>query len=113
MCDEEGYAKLIKRGEPDFIELKSYVWVGASQNYYKVENMPYLKEMEEFMNKLLKHLPEYEYLREHIPSRAILLIKKYLNKKSWINFPKFFNMIEQNKKFTAEDYCSENMKENE
>ncbi|MEK6823665.1 MAG: 4-demethylwyosine synthase TYW1 [Nanoarchaeota archaeon] len=112
MCDEKGYTELIRRGEPDFIELKSYVWVGASQNFYKVENMPYIEDMKKFMNKLLKKLPEYEYLREHTPSRAILLIKKSLKKKSWINFPKFFEMIEQNKKFTAEDYCSKIMMPN-
>ncbi len=113
MCDLEGYAQLIHRGNPDFLELKSYVWVGASQNFYKVQNMPYIDDMKQFTNQLLGYLPEYEYLREHRPSRAILLIKKSLNKKSWINFPKFFEMIESNKKFTAEDYCSEVMLSNE
>ena len=106
MCDENGYAELIKIGNPDFIELKSYVHVGASRNFYSQENMPTLKEMEIFMNKLLNHLPDYEYLRQHYHSRAILLIKKSLNKKSWINFPKFFKMIEKNHPFNAEDYCS-------
>ena len=112
MRDEKGYAELIKRGEPDFIELKSYVWVGESQNYYQVKNMPNMEEMKKFMNNLLKKLPEYEYAREHLPSRAILLMKKSLKKKCWINFPKFFDMIEQNKKFTAEDYCSKMIQPN-
>jgi len=107
MHDEKGYAELIRRGNPDFVELKSYVWVGASQNYYLVKNMPTMNEMKKFMNKLLKKLPEYEYMREHLPSRAILLMKKSLNKKAWINFPKFFELIESGKKFNAEDYCSE------
>src|SRR3989338_6462623 len=113
MHDEKGYAELIRRGNPDFVELKSYVWVGASQNYYLVKNMPTMNEMKKFMNKLLKKLPEYEYMREHLPSRAILLMKKSLNKKAWINFPKFFELIESGKKFNAEDYCSEIMKPNE
>ena len=113
MCDEKGYAELIKRGNPDFVELKSYVWVGASQKFYKTQNMPYIEDMKKFMDQLLKYLPEYEYLREHKPSRAILLIKKSLNKKAWINFPKFFELIESGKKFKAEDYCSKIMKPNE
>ena len=113
MCDEKGYAELIKRGNPDFIELKSYVWVGASQGHYKVENMPKMEDMKEFMKKLLEKLPEYEYMREHLPSRAILLIKKSLKKKCWINFPKFFDMVESGKKFKAEDYCEKIIQPNE
>jgi len=106
MEDLEGYAKLIQKGSPDFIELKSYVWVGGSQKNYKVENMPRIKSMEEFSKKLLEHLPEYEYIRTHIPSRAILLMKKSLNKKCWIDFPKFFELIESKNNFNAEDYSN-------
>src|SRR3989344_5378788 len=56
--------------------------------------------------ELLKLLPEYEYIREHIPSRVVLLAKKSLKKKVWINFPKFFRLLETGKEFKAEDYCS-------
>ena len=113
MCDVKGYAELIKRGNPDFIELKSYVWVGESQNFYKVENMPYMEDLENFMKELLKEIPEYEYTKEHIPSRAILLIKKSLKKKCWINFPRFFDLIESGKKFKAKDYCSKVIQPND
>ncbi|KHO55432.1 MAG: hypothetical protein QT10_C0001G0036 [archaeon GW2011_AR19] len=113
MCDVGGYVELIKKGNPDFVELKSYVWVGASQGHYKVENMPQMEDMKEFMKNLLEKLPEYEYMREHIPSRAILLMKKSLKKKCWINFPKFTEMVEKGKKFKAEDYCSEIIQPNE
>ena len=106
------YAELIRRGNPDFIELKSYMWVGESQKYYKVQNMPYMEDMKEFTKKLLEELPEYEYLSRHEPSRAILLGKKSLNKKHWINFPKFFELVESGKDFEAEDYCSEKMERN-
>lgn len=113
MCDYKGYASLIKRGMPDFVELKSYVWVGEGRKNYKINNMPTLKDMEEFMKKLLKELPEYEYIKTHKPSRAILLVRKSLNKKTWINFPKFFEMIEEGKDFSMEDYASENIVGNE
>ncbi|MEM3113026.1 MAG: 4-demethylwyosine synthase TYW1 [Candidatus Pacearchaeota archaeon] len=106
MTDLQGYANLIKRGDPDFLELKSYVWVGASQNYYKVQNMPRMEEVRDFANNLLELLPEYEIMREHLPSRVILLIKKSLKRKCWIDFPKFFQMLEENKNFTVEEYCS-------
>lgn len=112
MSHEKEYAELIKRGSPDFIELKSYVWVGASQKNYEVNNMPYMKDLREFMNQLLKYLPEYEYVREHIPSRAILLAKKSFNKKTWINFPKFFELIKSKKNFNAKDYSSKEIQSN-
>jgi tRNA wybutosine-synthesizing protein 1 len=112
MEDLQGYADLIKKGNPDFIELKSYMWVGESQKSYKRENMPNMEEVREFTSELLKYLPDYELIREHIPSRVTLLIKKSLNKKSWINFPKFFELLENKKPFTAEDYCSKIMMPN-
>ena len=106
MAGLQGYADLIKRGSPDFIELKSYMWVGESQRNYKPNNMPFMDDVRQFSKDLLEYLPEYELMREHIPSRVVLLIKKSLKKKCWIDFPKFFNLLEQNKPFTAEDYCS-------
>jgi len=106
MTDLEGYANLIRRGDPDFLELKSYMWVGASQHEYNRENMPNMDEVRQFSKDILEHLPEYEFMREHLPSRVVLLIKKSLNKKSWIDFPKFMDLLESNQDFTAEDYCS-------
>lgn len=107
MEDVKGYSDLIKRGMPDFIELKSYVHVGASRNYYEHQNMPLLLDMEEFMKKLLKELPEYEFIKMHKPSRAILLARKSLNKKTWINFPKFFELANSNQDYTVEYYASD------
>ncbi|MBI2629058.1 4-demethylwyosine synthase TYW1 [Candidatus Pacearchaeota archaeon] len=112
MTDLQGYADLINRGKPDFIELKSYVWVGESQRNYKPSNMPFMDDVRQFSKKLLEYLPDYEIMREHIPSRVVLLIKKSLKKKCWIDFPKFFQLLEQNKPFTAEDYCSKVMMPN-
>ncbi len=113
MCDFEGYSELIKRGMPDLVELKSYVWVGAGRKNYQINNMPTMEEVEKFSNELLQYLPEYEYIRVHKPSRAILLAKKSLNKKVWINFPKFFTMIEEGNDFDTEDYASEIIMPNE
>ena len=113
MTDLEGYAKLIRKGNPNVLELKSYVWVGASQDHYKVENMPFIEDIREFTNKLLEKLPEYEIMREHLPSRVILLIKKDLNKKCWINFPKFFDLIESKSNYTSEDYSNKSITSNE
>ena len=105
--------ELIKRGSPDVIELKSYVHVGESRRFYNQKNMPTLDDMKVFMNKLLTYLPNYEFIRQHIPSRAILLIRKDLKKKAWINFPKFFDLIESGKEPITEEYSSTMMTGNE
>lgn len=112
MDDLEGYATLIRRGDPDFVELKSYVWVGASQSYYKPQDMPFIEDIRKFANELIKIMPEYEVMREHLPSRVILLIKKDLKRKCWINFLKFFEMVEKGESFEAEDYCSKVIEKN-
>ncbi|PIO00830.1 4-demethylwyosine synthase TYW1, partial [Candidatus Pacearchaeota archaeon CG09_land_8_20_14_0_10_30_9] len=108
----EEYAKLISKGSPDFVELKSYMWVGESQKNYKVENMPYMEDMKIFMENILEFLPGYEFLSSHESSRAILLGKKSLNKKHWINFSKFFELVNSKKDYVAEDYSSEVMQPN-
>ncbi len=90
MIEPENYAKLIKKASPDFIEVKGYMWVGASQERLKFENMPKSYEIEEFAMKVLEHLDDYEYVTEHSPSRVILLAKKKFNKQTWIDYPKFF-----------------------
>ena len=112
MCNAGEYAKLMQKGMPDFVELKSYMWIGGGRANYKLSNMPSMKEVQEFSKELLKFLPDYEYIAEHIPSRAVLIAKKSLNKKTFIDFNKFFELINSGKEFKAEDYSSEKMIEN-
>ncbi len=90
MCDEEGWAELVKKGDPDFIEIKSYMWLGASKERLKITNSPTHEETKEWGMKLLKLLPDYEYIDEQISSRVIMLAKKNLNKNTKIDFKNFF-----------------------
>ena len=105
----EGYAKLIKRGQPNFIEAKSYMHVGASQKYHKADDMPSQQEVMEFSKKIIEHLPEYEIVDEHEPSRAVLMMKKSLNKKRYIDFHTFFDIANSGKKAATEEYSKEQM----
>jgi len=91
MIEPENYAKLIQRANADFIEVKSYMFVGASQNRLKFENMPKCDEIIEFTKEILKYLPGYEYITHHAPSRVSLIAKKSLNKQTWISFKEFFD----------------------
>ena len=112
MHNLEGYKKLIERGNPDFIEIKGYMHVGASQERLKRENMPLHDEVKEFGLKLLELLPEYEFASEHIPSRVILLAKKKWHKKTWIDYSRFFELVnvaggkDYPENLNAEDYTA-------
>ncbi len=72
------YAKLFERANPDFLEIKAYMFLGYSRKRLRKENMPFHKDVLEFSGKLLKYLKSFELIDEHEPSR-IGLIK---NKKS-------------------------------
>jgi tRNA wybutosine-synthesizing protein 1 len=70
------FAKLLEKTQSDFIEIKSYMWLGLSRGRLKKENMPSFKEIKEFMDKLLKFVPSYKFENEKENSRIVLLKNK-------------------------------------
>lgn len=74
MKDPEGYAKLIEKAQPDFIECKGYMWVGYSRERLAKENMPLHGEIRDFAAKL-SELTGYPYRDEQKESRVVLLGK--------------------------------------
>ncbi len=71
----EGYANLIKKANPDYIEVKGYVWVGFSRKRLKKENMPFHKDVKAFAEKI-SGMTGYGYKDEQEASRVVLLSKK-------------------------------------
>tara|TARA_Y100000310_G_scaffold344401_1_gene456979 strand:+ start:2559 stop:3773 length:1215 start_codon:yes stop_codon:yes gene_type:complete len=108
MQDPEEYAKMIMKGNPDFIEAKAYMWIGASVNRLEKSNMPMHEEVVRFTKDLVKYLEAYEIVSEHIPSRVVMLAKKKFKVnniwKTWIDFPKYDELVNAKKPFTTNDY---------
>jgi tRNA wybutosine-synthesizing protein 1 len=52
MKDPEGYASLIKKAKPDYIEVKAYMHLGYSRNRLPREAMPKHEEVLEFARKV-------------------------------------------------------------
>lgn len=106
--EPENYAKLIKKGNPDFLEIKGYMFVGASRQRLNKSNMPWHEEIVDFSNKILKHLDDYEIVSEHIPSRVVFLAKKKFKKENgwntWIDFKKWEELANSDKEFSTMDY---------
>lgn len=102
----EKYAELIKRGDPDFIEVKGYVHVGASRDFLDVKHMPYHEEIKKLSEKLLEYLPEYGIVDDQESSKVYCLMKKGM--KRYIDFKKFF----EGKWKEPIDYSSDSMQPN-
>ena len=72
MTGHEEYAELVRKAQPDFIEVKAYEWVGQSQKRLPKKAMPYMKDIEEFAAKL-SGLSGYTVKGKYEPSGVILL----------------------------------------
>lgn len=105
------YAELIKRGNPDFIEAKAYMFVGPSRQRLSQENMPLHEEIVSFSKALVKHLPDWEIVSEHVSSHVVMFAKKKFKIKgvwhTWIDFEKWHQLVHADpggKNFTSMDF---------
>ncbi len=70
---EEGYAELIERFNPHFVEVKAYMYLGFSRKRLKFDNVPSFEEVKTFTRRLAEYLPGYEYWKDDEPSRVSVL----------------------------------------
>ena len=75
MHDIRNYADMISKGEPDFIEVKGYMYLGASRGRLDADNAPSQKEIRAFGEKL-SALTGYYFVDEQAESRVILLARE-------------------------------------
>lgn len=71
------FANMIKKSQPDFIEIKGFMSVGFARDRLGYDRMPTHKEMLEFVHKLEKELEGTNYKLQdiHESSRAYVLCK--------------------------------------
>ena len=74
MRNVEGYAKLIRKAQPAYIETKAYMHVGFSRKRLGYQNTPSHSEVREF-SKQLADLTDYGIINESEESRVMLLSK--------------------------------------
>ncbi len=72
MDSPKGYAKLVLKANPDFIEPKGYSWVGESRERLSESNVPSLDDIREF-SKSLSEETGYSIEKEDEASRVLLL----------------------------------------
>eukprot|EP00731_Ephydatia_muelleri_P023216 Em0015g799a len=73
----EGYISLVKRGDPDFIEVKGVTYCGESKaSTLTMVNVPWHEEVMEFVSQFVGHLSDYEVACEHEHSNCVLIAHK-------------------------------------
>jgi len=73
--DKKGFAELIKRGMPKFVEFKSYMHIGSSRMRLTHQNQPFFDELEQFA-KETGALCDYVIIDCHKQSKVVLLVHK-------------------------------------
>ena len=72
MENPEEYGKLIKKADPDFVEIKAYMCVGTSRERLTLDNMPTHQEVIDFARKIGENC-EREIVDSSEISRVVLL----------------------------------------
>ena len=70
----KGFAKILSRAEPTYIEVKAYMHVGGSTSRLSRDNMPNMAEILEFSRALAEELG-YKLVSYSMPSRVALVTK--------------------------------------
>ncbi|MBU0592091.1 4-demethylwyosine synthase TYW1 [Candidatus Micrarchaeota archaeon] len=76
------FATLVEKSKTDFVEVKSYMFLGLSRQRLKKENMPYYEDMKQWSEKFITvlgngdHPQNYEIVNEDKSSRIFLLKRK-------------------------------------
>lgn len=114
--EAEGYADLVMKGLPCFVEVKGVTYCGTSSSAgagLTMQNVPFYEEVVQFVEALNAALAkrglEYGMAAEHEHSCCILLAsKRFLIGGKWhtiIDYDRFFELLEAGGDFGPEDYC--------
>lgn len=82
--DHQAMADLLDRADPNFIEIKSYMYVGASRSRLTIKNMPLHQDVIDYSRAIAKH-SNYKIIDEQPVSR-VALMAKYDSKNRFMDF---------------------------
>ena len=113
----EGYAELVEKGLPCFVEVKGVTYCGTSGSKgagLTMQNVPFYEEVVAFVEALDAALRrrglEYGIAAEHAHSCCVLLASRRFEREGrWntvIDYERFFELLEGGGEFGPEDYCA-------
>jgi tRNA wybutosine-synthesizing protein 1 len=114
----EGYAELVARGLPCFVEIKGVTFCGTSTSAgagLTMQNVPFYEEVCTFVRALdvalAKRGLDYGIAAEHAHSCCVLLAStRFKINEKWhtlIDYQKFFELLESGNDFSPEQYAGE------
>ncbi len=83
MVSPEGYAELLKRANPDFVEVKAYMHIGYSRKRLPREAMPSHSRVKQFASEIAEQLApasNYKMVDESEISRVVLISNRSLER---------------------------------
>lgn len=86
--DAASFAELLKKGNPHFVEVKSYMHVGRSINRLEQDHMLEFEEVKKFAVLLANHTDSYHMMDESYESRIVVLQNQDRYVDRWI--PAYF-----------------------
>jgi tRNA wybutosine-synthesizing protein 1 len=116
--EAEGYADLVQKGLPCFVEVKGVTYCGTSSSAgagLTMQNVPFYEEVCAFVEALNAALARrglgYGIAAEHAHSCCVLIASERFRKEGkWhtrIDYERFFECLESGKEFTPEDYMGQ------
>lgn len=118
--EAEGYADLVEKGLPCFVEVKGVTYCGTSSSAgagLTMQNVPFYEEVCTFVEALTASLKKrglgYGIAAEHAHSCCILIASdRFKNKEThkWhtrIDYKRFFECLESEQPFRPEDYVGD------
>jgi len=75
MVDPKGYAELIEKYKPMFVEAKGYMWVGHSRARLEKQNMPFHEEIKQFAQTIADN-SSYKIIDMKENSAVVLLMQE-------------------------------------
>jgi tRNA wybutosine-synthesizing protein 1 len=87
------FAELIKKGNPHFVEVKSYMHVGYSKSRLTEKEMLTMEEIREWTKELQQFLPNFEFMDEDEDARIVVLQNKERYIDRWIVKPEESSLI--------------------
>jgi len=112
MAEMQAYANLIKRGKPDFVEVKGVTFCGGKRPQVQMENVPWHDEVVKFTAELGKLVDDtYGLASEHEHSCCVLLANRskfFVDGawNTWIDFDKFIELQAKGEAFSTIDYMA-------
>ena len=113
----DNYAELIRRGQPDLIEIKAVTYCGKSDgSSLTIQNSPWHEEVRKFAQAIVERVgDDYGLAAEHVHSTCVLVAKKKDMLidgvwHTWIDYPKFDELIQRYYRdgttFATKDYMA-------